>query len=447
MALNARIHLADGTGASTGYYPYQSYGENWSMMGGVIRSSWLYTFGVFGFVFFGLAVSGIPGWSRLVFAFSGLLALLTFTDLTLNKVRLGRWLLFPSAFLLIAIVGGVARYPASQEAVVRLLGTWSGVLLVVDAVRRGVPIKIIINAMFWASFANAAAVAMGFDAGLAYGDNTNQDAYYVRIIERQSGLVGNANLMAVQAFLPLFATIIWRSEISRLMIAAGGLCAIYAFFITGSRTSIVLVFFLVSALCFRYSHGHRWVLLGAVAVLFFGLLSLVWEMMPSTELGVMARQVVAIDRLFEGIEGTDSSLIVRMNMIEVAKRMFFENPVIGHGLGYFADAGGFGVYAHNNYLELLVSGGALLFAIYYFMYFFVLIRCMLGEIKGNGVRAACVTVFALLAVDYTLVSYDQKSIALMIALLFMTASNRSIGTAAFPEERKYVSHEINEGLT
>lgn len=64
--------------------------------------------------------------------------------------------------------------------------------------------------------------------------------------------------------------------------------------------------------------------------------------------------------------GTDvDSTLKRVNMLKKATQMFWEKPILGWGIGAFARYSGYGYYCHNNYMELLVSGGIIGFIIYY----------------------------------------------------------------------------------
>lgn len=392
---------------------------------GVASRERLYELGVFGFVFCGLALSGIPGWSRLVFLFITLLSALTIADIALGRIALGKWLVLPITFVLVALLEGFIRYPASHDAIVRLLGTWSGCLLVGDAIRRGTHVRVAINAMFFASFANAAAALLGFDSYFSYVATAEQQSY-ASILDRRSGLVGNANLLAVQAILPLFAALVWSRGLSKVLVVCGAVCAIYAMFATGSRKLILLAAFLVVALWVRVPGVRRRILLTVAGVSAVGVVVLVWGSGSTTELEGASRDVLAIERIYQAVDGQDSSFVIRKWMIGAAQDLFVASPVFGHGLGYFADNGGFGAYAHNNFWELAAAGGLVLVISYYAMPLLALLRLIPNALKGNAESgAACVLIFALLANDYGMVAYDEKIVVLIIVLLLVWTTTRN----------------------
>ena len=57
--------------------------------------------------------------------------------------------------------------------------------------------------------------------------------------------------------------------------------------------------------------------------------------------------------------------VVRFEMIKVGIDLFAKRPFLGYGIGSYRLVAGFNTYAHNNYIELLVSIGliGLLFTI------------------------------------------------------------------------------------
>lgn len=393
----------------------------------------LYEGVTFLFVFSGLAVSGIPGWSRTMFLFEAILAALTVIDVLINKPSFGKWMLLPLLFLFVALIDGVVLYPSSHALMVRLVGAWVGALLVGEAVRRGVPMSVVINAMIWAAIANAIAAFMGFDAYVVYTATAEQQAY-TSILERRSGLTGNANLFAVQAILPLFALLIWGQGVRKLLVIAAVVVAIYALFVTGSRKSLVIFSFLFIAYLSKVWRMKPRLLLTV------SLLLLVVPFLVLTSPGLLdniesfSRQLLAVDRVFEALEGNDNSFMLRMEMVETAKQLFLQNPFLGGGLGFFAETSGFGAYAHNNYWELLVSGGLLLTCLFYLIHLTIILRLLPRLSRKNfEVTAAILLVATLLFDDMAMVTYDQLIVVLLMVLLILWSRGRDVkGMSAAP---------------
>lgn len=76
--------------------------------------------------------------------------------------------------------------------------------------------------------------------------------------------------------------------------------------------------------------------------------------------------VIRMEGLFDvlGGTGTNASDATRMNMVTTAINVWLENPIFGAGT--YSSNYYFGVYAHNNYVELLMNSGVIGFAVFYF---------------------------------------------------------------------------------
>lgn len=98
--------------------------------------------------------------------------------------------------------------------------------------------------------------------------------------------------------------------------------------------------------------------------------------------GLIAGSLVLFTELFSGIsalahvrevglyllkgEGVGGSSAERLSLFMAAYRWFLQRPMTGWGLACFRFLeGSLGTYSHNNYIELLVSGGIPLLIIYY----------------------------------------------------------------------------------
>lgn len=71
--------------------------------------------------------------------------------------------------------------------------------------------------------------------------------------------------------------------------------------------------------------------------------------------------------LFGESGNVDSSTQIRMNMVEAGIEQFKSTPVVGCGIGASTVLTG-GTYLHNNYVEMLATGGVVGFILYYGFY-------------------------------------------------------------------------------
>ena len=112
-------------------------------------------------------------------------------------------------------------------------------------------------------------------------------------------------------------------------------------------------------------HPKRWWLklavlcVAGIAALYF----LVFLDSPLSN-GILHRQHVMLHYLADGSANADS-IIARDSLMDVAMKFSRQRPLTGFGLGCFQFLDDMGTYSHNNFTELLVSGGAVLVALYY----------------------------------------------------------------------------------
>lgn len=76
---------------------------------------------------------------------------------------------------------------------------------------------------------------------------------------------------------------------------------------------------------------------------------------------------------YQMLNSGDKSLIIREEMIQRGWEMFLEKPVLGYGMGTYAEISGFSLYSHNNFIEMLSGGGIILFIVYYGIILYVLV--------------------------------------------------------------------------
>ena len=115
------------------------------------------------------------------------------------------------------------------------------------------------------------------------------------------------------------------------------------------------------------------------------------------------------------IERTDESVAIRQNLVEVGLDLFKEHPVLGHGLGAFGRVSGYGMFAHNNYVEVAINGGIVGLLLYYAVHFGVWRKCQ--QTRPELAWAASVTIATMLLCDLANVTYYDRMTALMLAVL------------------------------
>jgi len=139
-----------------------------------------------------------------------------------------------------------------------------------------------------------------------------------------------------------------------------GIAAVFFFIslFSGSRKvlavlgiGIILLVFLTQKTYIRSFISLGIAFLGMLAVL---ILAMTWDPLYQ----ILGNRIETFLGFFTGKE-TDLSMTLRSGMIQRGWEMFLQKPFLGWGLGSFTDVSGFGMYAHNNYIELLVAFGLL----------------------------------------------------------------------------------------
>lgn len=127
---------------------------------------------------------------------------------------------------------------------------------------------------------------------------------------------------------------------------------------------------------------------------------------------------------FTGIGKVDNSTRVRNEMIVIGWEQFLKTPILGMGMGnpHLLSAAKLGkdAYLHNNFIELLAGGGIFGFTIYYSMYVYLFVDFWRYRKHKNKEYIICfVMMVVLLAMDYGMVSYYNKSRYIYLMLYFL----------------------------
>lgn len=138
-----------------------------------------------------------------------------------------------------------------------------------------------------------------------------------------------------------------------------------------------------------------------------------------------------IEGLIETLSGgkdTEASAVERSLMIETAWKMFWEKPVLGWGIDGFAANTRFGVYSHNNYMEMLVSFGAIGFLFIYCFKFKLLwqhiqiLREGTQEATADKARTVFLTVLMLVCLILDLAMISITDICTNVTFAFAAAN-------------------------
>ena len=114
--------------------------------------------------------------------------------------------------------------------------------------------------------------------------------------------------------------------------------------------------------------------------------------------------------------------MIRMSLAQLGIQLFQQHPIIGIGIDnprlYTYGVVGETYYLHNNFVEILSSGGVIGAVLYYWIY----VRLIISYIKRRNFDDpqycfCLVLLILLLIMDYGMVSYYSKSTYIFLLLL------------------------------
>ena len=160
----------------------------------------------------------------------------------------------------------------------------------------------------------------------------------------------------------------------------------------------------------------RLIFLVVVAILTFRILS---------DLNIFSFILHRMESIFNYLSGTgyvDHSTVVRNQMRSVGLQVFRSNPILGIGFGntYLYGVEDYS-YFHDNYVEVLSSGGILGFIIYYGVYGYIAHQLLKnGAFKYADAAFVLMLLILTLVMDYGAVSYYSKSTYAFFVLFFVS---------------------------
>lgn len=371
---------------------------------------------IFGYVFASLALSGIPGLSRSSALFAVLLISILASNFLRNKLVIGKWSVPSVIFLIHCFLLATLKWDSASELFISTAVAWAGGIAVAVAVQNGASIRMVIYGMAAASLASAIAVATGFDSYVSFVADLEIESEAV-LEQRATGLVGNANVLAYQAMLPLFCFGLWRDHVQKFIWVIVLGCAIQALLVTGSRKGLFLALVFIPYIFLIVGNSARarqkLIFIAITALSCIGLFVYIQGID-----GLSKIDNVAIERVILATQGRDDSYLERLDLVNVGFERFLVNPILGHGFDMFKSISGYGKYAHNNIIELAVDGGLMMLFTFYLIYIYAAFSGLRNFMKSDMRRYMQIgIVLILFFLDFGLVSYTQKIWPIILTIL------------------------------
>lgn len=190
---------------------------------------------------------------------------------------------------------------------------------------------------------------------------------------------------------------------------------------SGSRTGFLQLFIAITLYLLFFARGIKKVsaILGIVCIVVIGYYALMHYQPLYNVLG--SRLEAATAGLFG--EGTrEGSFNKRMQMITGGLQWFLDRPILGYGIGKFSllygQEYGIELYAHNNYIEILISLGTIGFILYYIIYYDTLKQLWRAVRMRRDPLAICIIVMNISRLISQLSSVSYYRLDAYIMLLF-----------------------------
>jgi O-antigen ligase len=220
------------------------------------------------------------------------------------------------------------------------------------------------------------------------------------------------------------------------------LCVVYLaislygiLFLAGSRTGTAVTLGAVGLLAFYWvfsqpARRRMWALAG-VSILFVSL-GLAIALSPQSE------RFTPVMAYFGGQAVEDNSMLIRQSMVNEGLELWLERPFTGWGIDRYRDVSGWGTYAHDNYIELLVDGGVVGLLLYLMVHLSAVVclakrwRRSRDALAKTEVFWALTLIIALVVFDLAGVTYYSKFNWLMLSLVIALAVGQRGGTRQSP---------------
>lgn len=199
--------------------------------------------------------------------------------------------------------------------------------------------------------------------------------------------------------------------------------------VSGSRTALIgFIFGIFCLFLFRFASRSaiKTVLKWSIICAFFvGLLSLVLTLEIFDSLNHRMEGLIA---LLIGTGTVDQSAWLRQQFIKIGIEQFLETPLVGIGIDnarfLLMQHFGYTTYLHNNYVEILASGGLTGTCLFYSIYVYIFKKLKMGWSKHvSESKAVFAIVSAILIMDFGNISYYSKTIYFYIMTCCIIANS------------------------
>lgn len=231
------------------------------------------------------------------------------------------------------------------------------------------------------------------------------------------GIEFNANEIGMAAAIAVILNLVLKYK--KMYKSTTGLYLLMIAFLSGSRKAIIII--IISLLVLIFYNRKRLNMKYIVLTMFGLILSILLVMNVPLLYEIVGSRVESLFSYLLNNSG-DGSITIREKYIILGLEYFSNNPIFGYGLDNFRlIPGSYGTYSHNNFIEILFSGGLIFFFIYYSVLFYCFIKSIKAILKGEKNKSIYILIIfaSLLISEIAMVTYFERQIIMfhMLALI------------------------------
>lgn len=198
------------------------------------------------------------------------------------------------------------------------------------------------------------------------------------------------------------------SFIKKVLFIIGEVLIVFAIFLSGSRKVLIPIAIMIIAQFWDKKRAGGIIIGTAVVVMSAYLIMKVpvlYQILGSR-----------LEGIFSGV--ADASSQERVLLIKDSFRVYLNNPVLGVGINQYLHYSIAGLYAHNNYLEILANFGTIGFFVYYSIIIYSISRlCKLKSVESKFKTTMWAVISSFMIMDFFQVSYNINVCLIFIALV------------------------------
>lgn len=244
-----------------------------------------------------------------------------------------------------------------------------------------------------------------------------------------NGVGVNSNLLALYLCICTFFVIKsffkQTSKLKKLLLAILIVLASFFIFLSGSKKGTVLLVLFVVLIPIAVNNKklnikYLMIGIGSAFIVIYAMINVpvFYNVVGHRFADMFATLGIKTSLKTTNLVGTSTEL--RVNMFTKAMEMFWQYPLFGGGLNVFFAKSGFGLYSHNNYVELLVSMGFFGFSIYYSFYMYLADKFI--SLKSSRIKKEnIILLLAIVFIDSAAINYYGSILDFFVlAVIYVT---------------------------